>query len=57
MSSSVLYGRLGELTDAGLIRKGADGRYELTEHGHTLGVAIDPLVRWSTTWSASLDQT
>jgi len=56
MSSSVLYDRLGELTDAGLICKGTDGRYELTEHGHTLGAAIDPLVRWSTTWSASRDR-
>jgi DNA-binding HxlR family transcriptional regulator len=51
MSSSVLYDRLGELTDATLIRKNADGAYELTAAGESLGEAIGPLDAWSKRWS------
>jgi DNA-binding HxlR family transcriptional regulator len=51
MSSSVLYDRLGELTDAALIRKNADGAYELTAIGESLSTAIGPLDAWSRRWS------
>ncbi len=55
MSPSVLYERLGDLTDAGLVVQGADQRYELTAMGRALGAALDPLDRWSRRWAASLD--
>lgn len=51
MSSSVLYERLRELVDAGLVDKGGEG-YRLTEMGSALGSALGPLDRWATTWSA-----
>src|ERR1700739_4918556 len=39
MSPSVLYDRLGELTDAGLIAQRDDQRYELSVTGQRLGTA------------------
>ncbi len=54
MSSSVLYARLGDLREAGLVRQGEDDRYELTEIGRQLGRAIEPLDSWSQRW---VDQT
>jgi DNA-binding HxlR family transcriptional regulator len=50
LSSSVLYQRLGELTDAGLLQATADG-YALTELGISLGTAIAPLDAWANTWA------
>jgi DNA-binding HxlR family transcriptional regulator len=55
MSSSVLYDRLGELTDANLIRRDAGGRYDLTTLGESLGAALAPLDSWSKRWSKTLD--
>jgi len=54
MSSSVLYERLRELTDAGLIVQTAAKDYELTAIGRDLGRAIEPLDAWSKRWSRSL---
>jgi DNA-binding HxlR family transcriptional regulator len=51
MSPSVLYARLGELTDAGLVAQDADQRYELTDIGRTLGKALEPLDQWSRRWA------
>jgi len=51
MSPSVLYQRLGELADAGLIAQGADQRYELTDIGQSLGTALEPLDQWSRRWA------
>jgi DNA-binding HxlR family transcriptional regulator len=51
MSPSVLYQRLGELTDAGLITQCVDQRYELTEIGRALGTALEPLDHWSNRWA------
>jgi DNA-binding HxlR family transcriptional regulator len=51
MSSSVLYDRLGELRDAGLIHRTAAGTYELTKVGRELGRAIEPLDAWSRHWA------
>jgi DNA-binding HxlR family transcriptional regulator len=51
MSPSVLYQRLTDLTDAGLVTQGDDQRYELTEIGRALGAALEPLDRWSRRWA------
>lgn len=51
MSPSVLYGRLADLTDAGLVAQADDQRYELTEIGRALGEALEPLDRWARRWA------
>jgi DNA-binding HxlR family transcriptional regulator len=53
MSSSVLYERLSELGDAGLVTQTEAGSYSLTTLGLQLGTAIAPLQRWSERWAAS----
>jgi DNA-binding HxlR family transcriptional regulator len=54
MSPSVLYQRLADLTDAGLVTQGDDQRYELTEIGQALGAALEPLDSWSRRWAQQL---
>jgi DNA-binding HxlR family transcriptional regulator len=54
MSSSVLYGRLAELLDAGLVERDAADRYRLSELGRSLGRAIEPLDAWARTWAEKL---
>jgi DNA-binding HxlR family transcriptional regulator len=54
MSSSVLYDRLGELTDAQLVERDPAGDYRLTALGASLGRAIEPLDAWSRRWARSL---
>ena len=51
LSSSVLYRRIGELDDAGLVERLPDGSYALTDLGQELGEAISPLSRWSEEWA------
>jgi DNA-binding HxlR family transcriptional regulator len=51
LSSSVLYRRIAELDDAGLVERLADGRYGLTGMGRDLSEAITPLNRWSERWA------
>ncbi len=51
MSSSVLYERLKELVDAGLVRQNVSSEYELTAIGAQLGEAIQPLQAWSARWA------
>jgi DNA-binding HxlR family transcriptional regulator len=51
MSSSVLYGRLRELSDAQLITRGDDEAYELTSLGASLQVALQPLDAWAKNWA------
>jgi DNA-binding HxlR family transcriptional regulator len=51
ISASVMYERLRELTEAGLIRKAGDGGYELTAIGADLYSAIEPLDAWSRRWA------
>lgn len=51
MSPSVLYQRLAELTDAGLVERADDQRYQLTQIGRDLGAALDPLDRWARRWT------
>jgi DNA-binding HxlR family transcriptional regulator len=55
MSPSVLYARLNELTDAGLVAQDADLRYALTDIGRTLGSALEPLDEWSRRWARQLE--
>jgi DNA-binding HxlR family transcriptional regulator len=57
MSSSVLYERLRELTDAGLITRDDDQSYVLTEIGAALGSALQPLDAWSVDWSCAQGMT
>ena len=53
LSPSVMYQRLGQLSEAGLVaRRGRD--YTLTTLGRSLGVALDPLDAWATTWAQLL---
>ncbi len=52
LSSSVLYDRLRDLGDAGLIGKHERGDYQLTELGRDLGEAIAPLDDWARRWAA-----
>jgi DNA-binding HxlR family transcriptional regulator len=50
LSSSVLYERLRELQDAGLVQR--DGQqWELTPLGADLGAALGPLDAWSRRWA------
>jgi DNA-binding HxlR family transcriptional regulator len=51
MSPSVLYDRLRELTDAGLVVQRDDQSYELSEVGRSLGQALTPLERWAQRWA------
>ena len=51
MSPSVLYQRLAELTHAGLVERGEDQRYQLTQIGRDLGAALDPLDSWARRWT------
>ena len=51
MSSSVLYDRLRELSDAGLIDRTNEGTYRLSAIGTNLGKALAPLEAWSDTWA------
>ena len=52
LSSSVLYDRLRELADAGLIEKDRTDDYRLTAMGRSLRHALDPLDAWSKRWAA-----
>ena len=51
MSPSVLYERLRELIESGLVERDSDQRYALTPIGHALGAALQPLDAWSVAWS------
>ena len=53
LSSSVLYDRLRELTEAGLIAKDETDAYDLTTVGRSLGTALEPLDAWSKRWAAA----
>ncbi len=55
MSSSVLYERLRELSEASLVVQCDKGEYELTRLGRDLGEALQPLDAWSRRWSRALD--
>ena len=54
LSPSVLYERLRELADAGLVAR-TDHGYALTRLGRSLGSAIEPLDKWSRRWARELE--
>lgn len=54
MSPSVLYQRLAELGDAGLVEQDDDSRYRLTSLGRSLSAAIEPLDKWATKWARAV---
>ena len=47
LSSSVLYERLHDLSDASLIVQGDTGQYEQTKLGRELGDSLQPLDAWA----------
>ncbi len=51
MSSSVLYERLRELSEAGLVARDQADAYLLTDLGTSLGSALEPLDAWAKRWS------
>ena len=51
LSSSVMYERLRELTDAGLVGRQDAVAYELTSLGRKLNRAIAPLDGWAKEWA------
>jgi DNA-binding HxlR family transcriptional regulator len=53
VSPSVLYDRLRELTEAGIVAR-AGAQYTLTELGHRLRRALEPLSAWSDEWSQAM---
>jgi len=53
MSSSVLSTRLGELTQAGIVRAD-EGGYQLTPLGRDLVQALRPLRAWADNWTKAL---
>lgn len=54
LSSSVLYDRLCELQDAGLVCQADDGGYALTDQGASLRSALEPLDGWARQWERRL---
>jgi DNA-binding HxlR family transcriptional regulator len=51
LSSSVLYRRLRDLEEAGLVTREPEASYRLTELGAELREAIAPLGSWSERWA------
>ena len=56
MSPSVLYDRLGELTEAGLVVQRDDQCYELSDVGRSLSTALIPLEQWADRWAEATRQ-
>jgi DNA-binding HxlR family transcriptional regulator len=55
MSSSVLYERLRDLTDALLVTQTNNDEYQLTKLGRELGESLQPLDTWARRWSRAFD--
>ena len=55
LSSSVLYERLRDLTEAALVSQDGNGEYRLTKLGRELGESLQPLDAWARRWSKALD--
>jgi DNA-binding HxlR family transcriptional regulator len=51
MSPSVLYERLSELVQSGLVTQLDDLRYDLTDIGRSLRSALEPLDTWARRWA------
>jgi DNA-binding HxlR family transcriptional regulator len=57
LSSSVLYRRIRDLEEAGLIQRQTDGTYAMTSLGRELSDAMSPLSQWSQKWAQHLAST
>jgi DNA-binding HxlR family transcriptional regulator len=57
ISSSVLYDRLRELTEARIVTRSVDDDYVLTELGLSLREALAPLDSWSASWARAVRST
>lgn len=57
MSSSVLADRLRQLTEVGVVTTDDQGVYQLTELGHGLQPALEPLRAWAEDWAETLGTT
>jgi DNA-binding HxlR family transcriptional regulator len=55
LSSSVLYERLRDLTDASLVVQTESGDYDLTKLGRELGDSLQPLDAWARRWSKAVN--
>jgi DNA-binding HxlR family transcriptional regulator len=53
MSSSVLYQRLRELQEAGLLERDEHDAYALSRIGASLAEALEPLDGWARRWAVS----
>jgi DNA-binding HxlR family transcriptional regulator len=53
MSSSVLYDRLRDLSESGLVDRTSSDDYILRDMGAALGSALRPLDTWAERWAAS----
>jgi DNA-binding HxlR family transcriptional regulator len=51
LSLSVLYQRLRELSEAGLVVQDGEGRFTVTPLGRDLRGALEPLDAWSRRWA------
>ncbi len=56
MSSSVLYDRLRELTEAKLVVQTHNDEYELTKLGASLQNALSPLDTWAKAWAKDVSK-
>jgi DNA-binding HxlR family transcriptional regulator len=56
MSSSVLYDRLRELTEAKLVAQTRNDEYQLTKLGASLQNALSPLDTWAKAWEKDLSR-
>jgi DNA-binding HxlR family transcriptional regulator len=54
MSSSVLYQRLKELSEASLVEQSPGGAFQLTNLGRDLVTAIGPLDTWAKQWATKI---
>ncbi len=54
LSSSVLYERLRDLSEAGIIEQTEGEAYGVSALGATLVQALEPLNKWSASWERSL---
>jgi DNA-binding HxlR family transcriptional regulator len=54
LSSSVLYERLRDLSEAGLVSQAENDEYQLTDLGSALGESLKPLDAWARRWSREL---
>jgi DNA-binding HxlR family transcriptional regulator len=54
LSSSVLYERLRDLGEAGIIEQTEDEAYTVSALGASLLNALEPLTKWSVAWERSL---